>query len=255
MEDKNLFNIGDIILVHRELIKRYGGVEGIRDNKILKYATQKPYMTAFGEDLFPTVVDKLASFLESIIKNHPFNDGNKRTAYHVVKNILIRNGYNVNLGYDQARPFLAKIATNDLDVEEISEWLESLTSKPIKEEEGDDLYWIREVPSGKPLPSKFNFVINLEGTNYKASDFQWKIEELFPYVDHRDYSTINWFYNPNIDENDNLGRCYVLYLNGVYNLKDGVYDISGGWDLCGSMYVGEDAEIITPEEFFNYVII
>lgn len=141
-----LFNIGDILLIHNELINRYGGIHGVRDGSVLKYATQKPYMTAFGEDLFPKLTDKLASFLESIIKNHPFNDGNKRTAYHVIKDILTKKGYRVNLSYDEARPFLVKIVTENVGIDEISDWLNSLVSNSINEEQGD-FDWIDDVPT------------------------------------------------------------------------------------------------------------
>ncbi|MEP1096365.1 MAG: type II toxin-antitoxin system death-on-curing family toxin, partial [Cyclobacteriaceae bacterium] len=67
--------------IHSILIERFGGSEGIRDKALLLSALNRPFQTFDGNELYPTVIDKAAAILESIIKNHPFIDGNKRTGY------------------------------------------------------------------------------------------------------------------------------------------------------------------------------
>ena len=67
--------------IHNILIDKFGGGKGLRDNGALEAALARPYATFDQKDLYPTAVDKAAAIFESIIINHPFIDGNKRTAY------------------------------------------------------------------------------------------------------------------------------------------------------------------------------
>lgn len=68
-----------VIAYHDEMIEKYGGLHGIRDLGLLESAMGMPRSIAFGQDLHPTIYDKAAAYLFHIVKNHPFNDGNKRT--------------------------------------------------------------------------------------------------------------------------------------------------------------------------------
>ncbi|MGD0665823.1 MAG: type II toxin-antitoxin system death-on-curing family toxin [Rhabdochlamydiaceae bacterium] len=69
----------EIIDDHEEIIRRYGGLSGIRDIGLLASAVEMPKSTMFGEYLHPTVYDQAAAYLYHIVCNHPFLDGNKRT--------------------------------------------------------------------------------------------------------------------------------------------------------------------------------
>jgi len=70
----------DVVLdLHHQIIARTGGSTGIRDLNGLKSALAQPRMTFGGEDLYPTEVEKASAFGFSLIQNHPFVDGNKRT--------------------------------------------------------------------------------------------------------------------------------------------------------------------------------
>lgn len=66
----------EIILIHNEVIKRHGGLNGVRDEGALESAITRPYQTFGGEDLYKTCFEKAAAIAESIIMNHPFIDGN-----------------------------------------------------------------------------------------------------------------------------------------------------------------------------------
>lgn len=69
----------EVILIHNEVVKLHGGANGIRDVGGLESAIARPYQTFGKEDLYPTCFEKAAAIGESIIMNHPFIDGNKRT--------------------------------------------------------------------------------------------------------------------------------------------------------------------------------
>ncbi|MFT4154657.1 type II toxin-antitoxin system death-on-curing family toxin [Parafilimonas sp.] len=71
----------EILRLHALSIEKFGGANGIRDINLLESAVARPFL-GFGEDLFyKTTFEQAAALAESIIKNHPFIDGNKRTGF------------------------------------------------------------------------------------------------------------------------------------------------------------------------------
>ena len=74
-----------VIGIHAVLIKRYGGSLGIRDEGALQSAVSRPYQTFDGKELYKTTVEKAAALIESLVKNHPFIDGNKRIGHAAMK--------------------------------------------------------------------------------------------------------------------------------------------------------------------------
>ena len=76
-----MIELKEVEKIHDILIEKFGGAKGIRDSGALESAISRPYQTFDGQDLYPDPVDKAAAIFESIISNHPFVDGNKRTAY------------------------------------------------------------------------------------------------------------------------------------------------------------------------------
>ena len=69
----------DILEIHKRSIEDYGGSQGIRDASLLESAIARPFQTFEEKDLYPTFYEKAAALGESLIINHPFVDGNKRT--------------------------------------------------------------------------------------------------------------------------------------------------------------------------------
>ncbi len=72
-----LLTLEQIILLHRRILQQSGGGEGVRDAGILESAIAQPKMSYRGELLYPSLIDKVAALGFSLIKNHPFVDGNK----------------------------------------------------------------------------------------------------------------------------------------------------------------------------------
>ena len=73
--------IEQVIELHDEMLKRYGGLPGIRDKNLLWSAIDAPKAAMFGQEMYPSVYEKAAAYLYHLICNHPFNDANKRTGY------------------------------------------------------------------------------------------------------------------------------------------------------------------------------
>jgi len=75
----------EVIHLHDEIIKETGGLKGIRDQGLLESALFAPQMALFGSEQYNGIMQKSAIYLFHLIKNHAFNDANKRTAYGCVR--------------------------------------------------------------------------------------------------------------------------------------------------------------------------
>ena len=89
-----------ILLLHSQLVKEFGGSLDIRDDSLLESAINTPFQTYGGEELYPTLLDKASRLCFGLVKNHPFVDGNKRIGTHAMLVFLALNGY--ELVYTQA---------------------------------------------------------------------------------------------------------------------------------------------------------
>ncbi|MBV6642703.1 MAG: type II toxin-antitoxin system death-on-curing family toxin [Cyclobacteriaceae bacterium] len=114
----------EVIEIHSILIERFGGSNGIRDNDLLDSALNRPYQMFDGKELYPTPIAKAAAIIESIVKNHPFIDGNKRTGYVLARLILMNENIDILANQEQKYQFVISISTGDLTFEEIKDWLE-----------------------------------------------------------------------------------------------------------------------------------
>lgn len=84
-----MISIKEVEELHKTLIDTFGGSHGIRDLGALDSALAIPFQTFDDKELHPTTVHKAASLIESILINHPFIDGNKRTGYVLMRILLI----------------------------------------------------------------------------------------------------------------------------------------------------------------------
>lgn len=117
-------SVTQILVIHDQMIKRFGGLSGIRDLGLLQSAVGRPQATFDGDDLYKTIFSKVAALLQSLLKNHPFVDGNKRTALTSAGIFLKLNRYQLINNHDSEVSFTLKVANGDLTIEQISEWLE-----------------------------------------------------------------------------------------------------------------------------------
>ncbi|MEO9870465.1 type II toxin-antitoxin system death-on-curing family toxin [Ekhidna sp.] len=114
----------EVLEIHAILIERFGGANGIRDNELLDSALNRPYQTFDGKELYPTPIDKAAAILESIVKNHPFIDGNKRTGYVLARLLLMNEQLDIHSAQENKYQFVISISTGKLSFDQIKEWLE-----------------------------------------------------------------------------------------------------------------------------------
>jgi len=111
--------------IHKTLITDFGGSHGIRDKEALSSALARPYQTFDSMDLYPTPIDKAASLIESILINHPFIDGNKRTGYVLMRILLISNGIDINANQEEKYVFVIDIASGQSKFDTIVKWLDA----------------------------------------------------------------------------------------------------------------------------------
>jgi death on curing protein len=120
----------DILALHLYSINLYGGGEGIRDLGGLEAAIARPFATFGGQDLYQTSFEKAAAIGESIIMNHPFVDGNKRTGFLAMITLLRDDGILFNGVLEESYNFVIKISTGEIKFDEIVSWLKE-NSKPL----------------------------------------------------------------------------------------------------------------------------
>ncbi|MBI5358482.1 type II toxin-antitoxin system death-on-curing family toxin [Candidatus Amesbacteria bacterium] len=118
-------DIEEAILIHEIIIKRAGTTAGVRDFALLHSALERPKATYAGKDLYPDIFSKAASLLQSICLNHPFTDGNKRTAWAVTHKFLWDNSYLLKSKSIEAADFMVYVDNLKPDIRQISAWLKS----------------------------------------------------------------------------------------------------------------------------------
>lgn len=118
------FTVEEILFLHHMLIKKTGGAPGIRDLGLLQSAAARPLAGFARTEAYQSVFDKAAVLAYSIISNHPFIDGNKRTGIAAAALFLRKNDLVLKTTQDEMIEFTLKIARGEVDWHEISGWLE-----------------------------------------------------------------------------------------------------------------------------------
>ncbi|MBS1539579.1 MAG: type II toxin-antitoxin system death-on-curing family toxin [Bacteroidetes bacterium] len=119
-----MIQIDEVEKIHDIIVEKFGGAKGIRDRGVLESAIGRPFQTFDGKDLYPNPVDKASAIFESIISNHPFVDGNKRTAYVLMRLILKENQLDIIVGQSEKYEFVIKAAKGQLTFDNIKGWIE-----------------------------------------------------------------------------------------------------------------------------------
>ena len=112
-----------VLFLHHRLIATTGGSHGIRGLGALQAAVARPQATFDGVELYPELLAKAAALFESLIRNHPFIDGNKRTAVAAAALLLRRNGYRLEAGQEDVHDFTMRMATGAAGQGEARQWL------------------------------------------------------------------------------------------------------------------------------------
>ncbi len=111
--------VAEVLAIHEDQIARYGGSPGIRDRGLLEAALFRP-QTGYYTDL----LEEAAALWESLSQNHPFMDGNKRTAFAATYTFLAINGAQLTTGLDETLNFVCGLyEAGTLGFERLNEWL------------------------------------------------------------------------------------------------------------------------------------
>jgi len=109
--------------IYRRIMERSGGTVGIHSLGALESALAQPRLTFGGEELYPTIVEKAAALGFSLIKNHPFVDGNKRTGHAAMETSLFLNGVEIDAAVDEQEQVILQVASGELGREAFTDWL------------------------------------------------------------------------------------------------------------------------------------
>jgi len=121
----NYLTVEEVYLLHRRLIQRTGGSGGLRDPGLLESAVARPQASFDGEDLYPALWLKAAALMHSLVKNHPFVDGNKRTAVTATGIFLGLNGHPLTASNEEILRFAIQVAAEEMELERIAAWLQT----------------------------------------------------------------------------------------------------------------------------------
>jgi len=109
-----------LLSLHNQLINEYGGLEGLRDTNLLESALMRPQHLLIYEN--PSIFELAAAITYGIVKNHPFLDGNKRTAFMAAYIFLVRNGYTPSMSEIEVVVMMRKAAASEISEAELAKW-------------------------------------------------------------------------------------------------------------------------------------
>ncbi len=111
-----------VLFIHARLITATGGEHDVRDMALLQSAVARPQATFDGDDLYPTLPDKAAALMHSLLFNHPFIDGNERTAVVAAALFLQRNHHELTAGSGELERFTISVLRDRLSPATIATW-------------------------------------------------------------------------------------------------------------------------------------
>ena len=123
MNEPEFVTLDEVLGIHADQIRMYGGSLGVRDLKLLRSALAMPETTFDGEFLHPSVFEMAAAYLFHVARNHPFVDGNKRTALMCALVFLGLNGERLQADRDDLYELVDGVAAGTVDKAEVTVFL------------------------------------------------------------------------------------------------------------------------------------
>jgi len=119
--------LDEVVAIHFRVTEKTGGSQGVRSWDLLSSALGRPQATFGGQDLYPDIYLKAAALIQSLSSNHPFVDGNKRTALATLEYFLFLNGNKLKATQSEKVDFVLWIENKKPSIEKISNWLKQHT--------------------------------------------------------------------------------------------------------------------------------
>ena len=124
MKEPIWIRLDAVLQMHAECLREHGGPEGLRDAGLLESAMSRPKnLYAYAEEP-PSLSRLAAAYAKGIVANHPFVDGNKRTAFLVSLTFLLRNGLRVTATKEDRVVTFWGLAGGEVAEEQLAEWFE-----------------------------------------------------------------------------------------------------------------------------------
>ena len=117
-----------VLFLHSQLIVETGGAHGIRNLGMLLSALGRPQATFEDQELYPDLFNKTAALMDSLVRNHPFVDGNKRTAIAAAGLFLWINHYRLMVENEEMVRFTLACAQSQVSLGEITHWFKQFSS-------------------------------------------------------------------------------------------------------------------------------
>ena len=117
----------DVIDIHNVIIELTGGSNELRSYPLLESAVLSTYQTFDDADIYSSIEEKAAHLIYSIIKNHPFVDGNKRTGIQSGITLLLINDMCVNCSDSAIQNIAYSVASGNKDYDDVLEWIYKYT--------------------------------------------------------------------------------------------------------------------------------
>jgi death-on-curing protein len=114
----------EVLSLHRQVVEQSGGALGLRDIGLLESAVNQPRMTFGEQELYPTIIDKASALCFSIVMNHPFVDGNRRTGHAAMETFLVLNKLEISASTDEQEQIMLNLASGELRRGAFTEWLQ-----------------------------------------------------------------------------------------------------------------------------------
>lgn len=111
-----------VLFLHSRLVTETGGGHGVRDLGMLQSALGRPQATFDEKELYPDLFSKAAALMDSLVRNHPFIDGNKRTAITAASLFLRINGFQLVVENNEMVQFTLACAQSHLSLDDITDW-------------------------------------------------------------------------------------------------------------------------------------
>ena len=112
-----------VLLLHKELIERFGGADGVRDYGLLSSSINTPFQTFDGDDLYPDILEKAVRLGYGLVANHPFIDGNKRVGTLAMTVFLRLNGITLSYRKQELIDIILNVAAGESSCADLLRWL------------------------------------------------------------------------------------------------------------------------------------
>jgi death-on-curing protein len=120
-----------VVAIHRRQLAEHGGRDGIRDQGLLESALARPKnLLAYSEADPPDLADLAAAYAFGLVRNHPFIDGNKRTAYVACRTFLKLNGQDLLATQEEKFVAFLRLAEGLLSEPELADWIRQHLNDP-----------------------------------------------------------------------------------------------------------------------------